>query len=343
MNIIVAAGGLSPERDVSLASGQLIAKALIAKGNNAVMIDISSDIEDKDLIDFFKRNVTMQTSYAISEHAPIFEDGTDNRKHAIGKNVLEVCKLADIVFIALHGDIGENGKFQALLDIYGVKYTGTNSLGSAIAMDKDISKQLLKNNGILTPKWAYLDLEQEYDSSINLEQLADWQLQFPVVVKPVSCGSSIGVSIVHDSAELQTALNAARLYEDCVMLEQYVQGREMTVGILNHMALPIIEIKPRNGFFDYKNKYQPGLTDEICPADVNEELKCELQDLALKVHKILRLGSYSRIDFIISESKDVYCLEANTLPGMTHASLLPKAAKAHGLTYEDLCEQILKI
>lgn len=343
MNIIVAAGGLSPEKDVSLASGQLIANALAAKGNNAVMIDISSDIEDEDLDGFFNKRVNMGTPYSISENAPVLENETDKKKHAIGKHVLEVCKLADIVFIALHGDIGENGKFQALLDIYGIKYTGTDSLGSAIAMDKDISKQLLKNNGVLTPNWAYLDLRQECDGSIDLEKLAGRQLQFPVVVKPLSCGSSIGVSIVHDSAELQTALNAARVYEDCVIIEQFVQGREMTVGVLNDTALPVIEIIPRSGFFDYKNKYQPGLTDEICPADVSEDMKCELQDLALKVHKILRLGSYSRVDFIISESKDIYCLEANTLPGMTHASLLPKAAKASGLTYEDLCEQILKL
>ena len=343
MNIIVAAGGLSPEKDVSLASGQLIANALAAKGNNAVMIDISSDIEDEDLDGFFNKSVNMGTPYSISENAPVLESDTDKKKHAIGKNVLEVCKLADIVFIALHGDIGENGKFQALLDIYGIKYTGTDSLGSAIAMDKDISKQLLKNNGVLTPNWAYLDLRQECDGSIDLEKLAGWQLQFPVVVKPLSCGSSIGVSIVHDSSELQTALNAARVYEDCIIIEQFVQGREMTVGVLNDTALPVIEIIPRSGFFDYKNKYQPGLTDEICPADVSEDMKCELQNLALKVHKILRLGSYSRVDFIISESKDIYCLEANTLPGMTHASLLPKAAKVSGLTYEDLCEQILKL
>lgn len=341
MNILVVAGGLGPERDVSLSSGRLITTALLAKGYHVAMINISDDLEDECLVNLFQKKADIQ-SLLIPEKEPLLMTKELVKKHAIGKNVLKACKLADVVFIGLHGDIGENGKFQALLDIYDIKYTGTDSLGSAIAMDKDISKQLLKYNNIATPNWIFLDLEHESEISHVLNCLSIHHLLFPVVVKPISCGSSIGVRIAHDESELQEALNIAGTYENHIIIEQFIEGREMTVAILNNAALPIIEIKPKCGFFDYKNKYQSGLTEEICPANVNESLKGELQRLALKAHKALRLGSYSRIDFIVDDAENIYCLEANTLPGMTVNSLLPKAANAMGYSYEDLCELLLK-
>lgn len=321
MRVVVLAGGLSDERDVSLVSGSLIANALASKGYEVALLDLSKNLDTLDFEKLFSKEQRIY-DFKISEKNP--EINKEKRK--IGKNVLECLKYADIVFNALHGSIGENGELQEIFDRLGIKYTGTGPIGSKIAMNKEMTKKILINNNILVP--------QIFDST---------NFAFPVIVKPANNGSSIGVSIVHDSKQLEEAIKKVEEIDSKVIIEEYINGREFSVAILDNKALPIIEIKPKVGFYDYKNKYQEGLTEEICPADLDEEKTREIQDIALKVHHVLKLGTYSRIDFIMSSKGDIYCLEANTLPGMTPVSLMPQEAKAAGIGYENLCEIILKL
>ncbi|NLG06751.1 MAG: D-alanine--D-alanine ligase [Candidatus Pacebacteria bacterium] len=335
MKIIVLAGGLSPERDVSLSSGALIANALMAKGHDVMLLDLYLGINNTQIEPVYVNRQSNKTfSYLVPEQEPdlvTIKLSVDNQGSLIGAGVIDLCKQADVVFLALHGSIGENGQLQALLDIKGIKYTGTDYVGSLLAMDKDLSKRLMFSNNVLTPKWKYVDLYKK----INLDDIG-----FPCVVKPANCGSSVGVSIVDTPTQLRPALNLAKKYDNFALIEEKIVGREFSVGILNGKALPVIEIKPRLGFYDYKNKYQKGLTKEICPAKISDEICALLQNNALKAHKILRLGFYSRIDFLLDQNNQAYCLEANTLPGMTPTSLLPQEALASGISYDDLCEKI---
>jgi len=251
--------------------------------------------------------------------------------------VIEICRSVDVVFLALHGSIGENGQLQAVFDCFGICYTGTGYTGSLLAMDKAISKELMRFNGIPTPDCKIFDLEK--DSMANLLD----GIGLPCVIKPCSCGSSIGVSIVKNMIELDSAIDYAKKYETRLLVEKMIEGHEFSVGVLDGKALPVIEIIPKAGFYDYKNKYQPGLTDEICPARISPVLTERLQGIAEKVHKALRLGDYSRIDFMVGKDESIYCLEANTLPGMTPTSLLPQEARAIGISYNQLCEKIMQL
>jgi len=241
------------------------------------------------------------------------------------------------VFLALHGAMGENGQIQAAFDVLGIKYTGTGYIGSLLAMDKDLSKRLLRQAEIPTAEWLVFT-----DDSISIEYVIE-KIGLPCVVKPCSAGSSIGVSIVHNIEELQKAVSVAKKFESNVLIEQMISGREFSIGILNGKALPVIEIIPKEGFYDYKNKYQTGLTQEICPANLSENDTGRAQSLALRIHDILRLGAYSRIDFILNEKKEFICLEANTLPGMTPTSLIPQEALADGISYIELCNRIVHL
>ena len=249
---------------------------------------------------------------------------------------MEICRAADVVFIALHGDVGENGKLQATFDILGIKYTGPNYLGSALAMDKGVTKQIFRNAGVPTPIGIALK------KSARNTPLSELGLSLPVVVKPCSGGSSIGVYIVNTPEEYENALAQSFRYEDEVVIEQYVKGREFAVGIIDGKALPVIEIIPKTGFFDYANKYQDGCTKEICPAPIDDETAQRMQRATELAFKALKLDIYSRADFLLDEKGNIYCLEVNTLPDMTSASLLPKEAKTAGIEYADLCELIIE-
>lgn len=339
MKVVVLAGGLSHERDVSLSSGSLIANSLMNSGHEVVLVDVYEGVTtDGDLGNLFLvKEDGKRYDYIIPETAPDLEEiknRNGNRTTLIGENVLPLCRLADVVFIALHGAMGENGRLQATLDNYGIKYTGTDYIGSLLAMDKDLTKKLLRGDGFKTADWVLFDTTSEDSKIINN------QIGFPCVIKPLSNGSSIGVSIVDHEADFDSAIAFASQYESTVLIEKKINGREFSVGILNGSSLPVIEILPKAGFYDYKNKYQSGLTLEECPASLPDELTVMLQSIALQIHKLLRLGTYSRIDFIMSEDNDFYCLEANTLPGMTPNSLIPQEALACGIGYDDLCEII---
>lgn len=333
MNIIVLAGGLSPERDVSLSSGSLIANALMEKGHSVLLYDVYEGSVDG--TETFRTKQDVPYTYTIPETEPdlaALKAKYGNRASLIDDNLISVCKKADIVFIALHGAIGENGQLQATLDCHGIRYTGSSYAGCLLAMDKDLSKRLLRQAGIPTADWVLL--EHEIPDTCPLP--------FPCVVKPCSNGSSIGVSIVHNDEEFQQAMQYAHTQEARVLVERFIAGREFSAGILGDKPLPVIEIVPKVGFYDYKNKYQSGMTEEICPAILTEEQTTTVQKLALAVHRTLMLRTYSRIDFILGDDGNFVCLEANTLPGMTPNSLLPQEAAAVGIPYPDLCVYLVE-
>lgn len=339
---------------MSLTSGSLIANSLLESGHEVLLLDVYEGVQDgdKSLNQLFvKPWEEKRYEYKVPEKAPDLKEikkRSNGQAALIGNKVLEICMLADVVFIALHGAMGENGQIQATFDNFNIKYTGTGYIGSLLAMDKDITKKLLVQAGIPTADWILYNIPEKTLAKTTRHDMINHELStaydsvilekigFPCVIKPVSCGSSIGVSLVNTCEELETALKLAAVYENKVLIEKLVRGREFSVGILNHEALPVIEIIPEKGFYDYKNKYQNGLTKEVCPAELSPGLTEILQKRALQVHDTLRLGDYSRIDFILNESGEFICLEANTLPGMTPTSLIPQEARCKGISYNEL-------
>lgn len=343
MKIVVLAGGLSTERDVSLASGAGILKTLRAKGHDAFLLDVYLGFPyDSDKLEevFTLPNAGLEIAEGIKTTEPdlakVKASREDQSDCFFGPNVIDICRLADVVFMALHGDVGENGKLQAAFDVLGIKYTGPNYLGSALAMDKGIAKQIFKMSGVPTPMGTALKKSQK-DTP-----LASLGLSLPVVVKPCAGGSSIGVYIVDTEDAYQDAIEKSFCLEDEVVIEPYIKGREFACGIIDGKALPVIEIIPKSGWFDYSNKYQAGATEEVCPAQISDEVAKRIQEATELAFKALKLDVYSRADFLLDEKGDIYCLEMNTLPGMTSASLLPKEAKAVGIEYAELCELIIE-
>lgn len=343
MKIVVLAGGLSTERDVSFKTGEMVTKALRENGHQVILLDVFMGYSDKeeDLTGIFDRAEAVSVKVAsIPETAPDLEKVKAQRKdqsdNFFGPNVIELCRMADIVFMALHGENGENGKIQAAFDLFGIRYTGTGYLGSALAMNKGMAKQLFLENGIPTPRGTSL---KRGEDAAKIETCG---IHFPCVVKPCSGGSSIGVSIVHDKAEYEQALKEAFRWENELVIEEYVKGREFSVGVIDFQAIPIIEIAPVEGFYDYKNKYKAGSTVETCPAELSEQITKEMQGYAEKVAEVLGLNTYSRTDFLLDAEDHIFCLEANTLPGMTPTSLLPQEAKVTGVDFNQLCEKLIE-
>ena len=338
MKIVVLAGGISTERDVSLSSGTGIYKALKAKGHQAILVDVFLGYQGDMSEDVF----TLDKDWAadmkgVSEErtdiAQILAMRPDYKKNFFGPNVITLCQQADVVFMALHGAEGENGKIQACFDLMGIRYTGTTHISSAIAMDKAIAKELFRQNGIPTPEGIHLKKGEEDPMSVP----------FPLVVKCCNGGSSVGTYIVEKAEDYETAKAESFRYDNEIIIEQYIKGREFSVGVVDCKALPIIEIAPVSGFYDYKNKYQAGSTVETCPAVLDAELTARMQHYAEEVFKALRLKNYARMDFMLAQDNKMYCLEANTLPGMTPTSLLPQEAQAIGIPYGDLCEWLIEI
>lgn len=336
MKIAVLCGGLSHERDVSISSGTGIARALRERGHHVALVDLFLGCtESPDTVEEAFTARGQNEEFSVSEAAPDMEAVRAMRpgRELIGPNVLEICRHADIVFLALHGEEGENGKLQALLDLYGVRYTGSGCLGSVLAMNKSLTKTILAEAGVPVPIGITVKRgNRPYDDP-----------GFPCVVKPCSGGSSVGTTIVQSAKEYEAALEFAFRYEDSVLAERFISGRELTVGILDGKAMPVIEIIPKSGFYDYKNKYQPGMTKELCPAPLTPAETELVQGLAEDVFRALRLEGYGRVDFILDRSGVCYCLEANTLPGMTPTSLIPRMGAAMGMDYGALCQRLIDV
>ena len=332
MKIVILAGGLSMERDVSLASGSLIANALRDAGHEAVLVDLYYGIK-REKMNF--DDMSGRYKYTIPETAPdleaiIAENG--GRRDPVARNIVDFCKMADVTFLALHGGVGENGKLQALLEMNGIRFTGSSSIGCMLSMDKIISKELIAQAGIPTAHWM-----------TNEDSREDIHTLVPCFVKPCDNGSSVGISKVVSHIELDDAIDEAEKYSSRVLIEEQIVGREFSVGILDGKALPPIEIIASGDFYNYKVKYQAGLAHEECPAHLDTKLTKKLQKYAEQAHKVLRLGSYSRIDFIMDEHGEFFFLEANALPGMTPTSLLPQEAAAAGMNYTKLCLKLIEL
>lgn len=339
MKIVVLAGGWSPEREVSLLSGRMVANALLSKGHRVLLLDLGEGIEQlpADCEGLFRKDDPYEER-AISFQQPDAEAmrAMQRRKGMIGPNVLKLCAMADKVFLALHGSVGENGMLQATLDLHGISYTGSDAVGSMIAMDKDLSKRLLRDAGIPSPVWMLFDPLRTSQAALEA------RVGFPCVIKPSSCGSSVGISMVNEASELDAALAEAGRWQCKILAERRIIGRELTVGILNGKALPTVEICPKQGFYDYKNKYS-GETEEICPARIPSGVNARAVAFSLRGFEALHLRGYARFDFLLDHTEGLWCLEANTLPGMTPSSLFPRAAEAAGISYAELCERILGI
>ena len=329
MRIAVLMGGNSDERDVSLGSGVQVAAALREAGHEVVAVDTVHGVLSADE----ERRLRHEGVRALPPSKQALDLLGTGDTTALAKEP-EV-KDADVFFLALHGGQGEDGTLQSLLDMAGLVYTGSDPTGCVLAMDKDVSKRLLRNEGIPTPDWIM-------GPGPSAEEAAA-RLGLPLIVKAARGGSSLRLRLAHDMQELEEAVEEANGYDDAVVFERFIRGREFTVGILGDEALPVGEIIPESEIFDYECKYQPGMAEEIFPADIPAELAQRLQELALQVHRVLRLKDFSRVDFLVAEDGGVWCLEANNLPGMTANSLVPKAAKAAGITFPELCDRIARL
>ncbi len=330
LRITVLMGGASAERDVSLASGLRIVAALRARGHLVTALDPATDVlSDTELDALRARNVG--TEPPSLEALAGLNGGGRLRDDLIA---MPEIRDADVVFLALHGGQGEDGTVQALLDTAGVRYTGSGHLASALAMDKDLSKVLLRAAGVQTPDWLMAP-----QSAALVEQ----SLGLPVIVKPSKQGSTVGLSIVRNVLDLDAAVAEAFRYDDEVMIERFIAGRELTVGVLGDEALPVGEIKPSKELYDYECKYTAGMAVEEFPANLSPDVTNKLQEQSLRAFRALKLRGYARVDFRLDERGECFCLEANTLPGMTPLSLIPQGAAAAGMGFEELCERIVKL
>ncbi|MFN2635470.1 MAG: D-alanine--D-alanine ligase [Gemmatimonadaceae bacterium] len=329
MKITVLMGGTSSERNVSLASGIRIVLALRERGHKVTALDpargVINSAEEREL-----STGTVGTQPPSLEALSKFAEGAFLPNLTTMKEIKE----ADVAFLALHGGQGEDGTIQALLDMAHVNYTGSGHLSSALAMDKDLSKKLFRAEDVKTADWLM--------APATIEQV-EGMLGLPVIVKPSKQGSTVGLSLVKKREDLLPAIEEANRYDDEVMIERFVAGRELTVGVLGDVALPVGEILPQHEIYDYECKYTAGMAVEEFPANLSREATGKVQQQALAAFKALKLRGYARIDFRMTSEGEFYCLEANTLPGMTELSLIPQGAAAMGITFPDLCERIVKL
>ena len=327
MRIAVLFGGTSEERDVSIASAAQIIPALRGLGHEVFAVDTATGrlppADEQQLL---------TTGVAAEPPSTTVMEQVRGRAIAFAPSASDI-RSADVVFLALHGGAGEDGRLQAMLDLAGLAYTGSNHIASAAAMDKDLSKRLFRSAGVPTADWTMAPA-----TAAAIESALGW----PVVVKPSKQGSTVGVTVVRQAADFAAAIALAASFDDEVMIEKFIAGRELTVGVLDGAALPVGEIMSPGEVFDYQAKYQVGGAREVFPADLPPAESAQLQDYALRAHRVLKLGAYSRVDFRRDASGGFWCLEANSLPGMTATSLLPQAAKVAGISFPELLERICK-
>jgi D-alanine-D-alanine ligase len=328
MKIAVILGGRSSERSVSIASGAQVFKALKERGHEVFVMDTARGILEPD-------EEKLLLEYRVDSVPPMSDNLTLIRTGVTALTSSPRIAEADVLFLALHGGIGEDGTLQALLDLSGVPYTGSQHMPSVYAMDKDVSKRIFRTAGVPTPDWIM--------APCSVREVED-RLGFPVVVKPNKQGSTVGLTVVKTPEQLDAAIDVAGTYDDEVMVEAFVAGRELTVGILDDRALTVGEIFPILGeIFDYQSKYREGGAREVFPAELTPDQTRIVQVLGLRAHHALKLSDYSRVDFKMDGAGRLWCLEVNSLPGMTSTSLLPQSAAAAGISFPELCDRICEL
>ncbi len=334
MKITVLLGGVSSEREVSLSSGLRIAAALREKGHEVVCLDPAEGVLTRET----ERGLLAS---GVGSAPPSIEALAGLALQALSPELgtLPEVTHTDCVFLALHGGQGEDGTMQALLDLVGVPYTGSGHMASALAMDKHLSKVVMRAAGVATADWIMAPALGE--TPLDAEAVGR-HLDWPVVVKPSKQGSTVGLSLVRAPGELAAAVREAFRFDDEVMIERFVPGQELTVGILGDQVLPTIEIQPVKELYDYECKYTPGMAKEFV-AELSPDIEFKLVEQARRAFSALKLTGYARIDFRLDPQGQPWCLEANTLPGMTPTSLIPQAAAAAGVLFPDLCERIVHL
>lgn len=331
MKIAVLLGGTSAERDVSFATGLAVADALKSRGHQVLVIDCA-----------YGDQLINPADYADLALVKTDPSDIEKNRQALDKNIFKLidflnAEKIDVIFNALHGGYGEDGRLQALLDMAGFRYTGSGSAASMLGMDKHLSKMLFEHHGIATAPWICLNEGQPFNES------EIWQLGAPLVIKSNKQGSSVGFSIVERPEDIAAAVAKGFEHDDSVIIEPFIPGKELTVTILGGEALPVIEIRPKSGVYDYESKYQSGKTEYFCPAELDSTVTAELQAAAADAYRVLGCRGYARADFRMREDGRFFCLEVNTLPGMTATSLVPKSAKAAGINFPELIEKIISL
>jgi len=329
MRVTVLTGGATAERAVAFASASQIVAALRRRQHDVRVVDLAGGLLDE-------RAERELLGGAVGLTPPSVDALAERERRMLSEGLaeLEAVRNAEVLFLAVHGGALEGGTLQAVLDVIGVPYTGSGPLASALAMDKDLSKRLFRATGVPVPAWFMAPVGPEDVSTA---------LGWPVIVKPSKQGSSVGLTLVKKAQDLGEAVKLASRYDDEVMAEQFIPGTELTVGVLGDVPLPVGQIVPKHELFDYETKYTPGMSDETFPAKIDTLLARQLQEYALMAHRALKLSGYSRIDFRVSPEGDIFCLEANSLPGMTRTSLFPQAAQAAGIPFPELCERIASL
>jgi D-alanine-D-alanine ligase len=324
--VLLLLGGTSPEREVSKSTGKSVYNALLNLGYEVVVLDPAYGINQPfEVEDYFTENDFSEIS---------------NENYLDAVNLISPNEIS-VAFLALHGKYGEDGTIQSLLELKGIKYTGSKVLSSAIAMDKIMSKILFEDNKVPTPNWFHFKNGEFTSSDVNKK--IEEQFGYPAVVKPNDQGSTVGLTICKSSEQLDEAIHNAFEFSDRILVEQYIPGREVTVAVVDNTSFPVLEIRPKHGIYDYECKYTSGMSEYIVPADITSETSKHLQEIAIQACNSLRCEVYARVDFRLTPENEIYTLEVNTLPGMTSTSLVPKMAKAIGLSFEQLVEKIITL
>lgn len=322
LNVVVLSGGLSPEREVSKESSNAIYSTLKKNGHNVKVIDPGYGIGQPESVEQF--------------FSPDFKPLNPEEFYKVFD--LKEFSEADIVFNGLHGGWGEDGHVQALLDVKNIKYTGSGVLASSLGMDKNKSKVLFEKVGVPTAPW--INLEKYYELEKVFLEIEN-SIKYPCIIKPNAAGSTVGLTLCEKKEEVKEAIEKAFLYSESVLIEKYIKGREVTVGIVGDKILPVLEIKPKKAIYDYECKYTDGMSEYEVPAKIDLDVFRQLQESAIKAYNAVGCRGYGRVDFLLNEKNEYYCLEINTLPGMTSHSLVPKMAAYIGIDFSNLCELII--
>jgi D-alanine-D-alanine ligase len=326
LKVLLLLGGTSPEREVSKATGKSVYFALINLGYEVIILDPAYGINQPiDVEDFFSEKDYVETS---------------NENYLDAVNLISSSEIS-IAFLALHGKYGEDGTIQSLLELKGIKYTGSKVLSSAIAMDKIMAKILFEEYNVPTPNGFHFKIGEH--TSKEIDKMIVQKFGYPAVIKPNDQGSTVGLTICKSSEQLDEAIHNAFEYSDRILTEEYIPGRELTIAVIDDKALPVLEIKPKHGIYDYECKYTSGLSEYIVPADISEDVAKSMQEIAVQACQSLRCEVYARVDYRLSPENKPYVLEVNTLPGMTSLSLVPKMAKAIGISFEQLVDKIINL